>query len=131
MLRRPTAAARLARMVIGIITVWCLGCSGYEPLLGSLLGRGSGMSCGSEMAASLSASAAGNAGSATHASAFTAAGTARQAFDCGCGSCHAPSPDGFVIHLGRLAPPTTHVGVVTEPSSVTRTPIAPPPQARA
>ena len=48
-MKRPTTAVLIARAFTGLVTVWCLGCSGYEPLLNALLGTGAVMTCASEM----------------------------------------------------------------------------------
>ena len=55
MRRPPTASSALVRLFTGLITVWCLGCSGFDPLLDSLVGSSSDMICGSAMTMSQSA----------------------------------------------------------------------------
>lgn len=34
--RRPSLVLRTTRALVGLITIWCLGCSGYEPIVESL-----------------------------------------------------------------------------------------------
>lgn len=112
---------RGAVCLIGLITVWCLGCSGYEPLLSSLLGRShASMTCGLEMRSAADASAPIT---------VSAADDAGQGLDCGCQSCHAASP--LVAIVDALDPgiATTDVPFPDAPASVVRTPLLPPPQA--
>jgi hypothetical protein len=41
--------------LVGLVTTWYLGCSGYDSLLSSLIGDGARMSCESQMMASSAA----------------------------------------------------------------------------
>ena len=125
MIRRPTIATKFTRTLTALITVWCLGCSGYEPLLNSLFGQSSGMTCGSDMVGSMGMSESAPTSSVATAT-VSAAGD--HGFDCGCGSCHSASPQTLAVHLDHPAPPTLNVAVVGEPLSVSRPPLAPPPQ---
>ena len=59
MRRRPSPLVRSLRAFVGLATIWCLGCSSYEPFLDSLLGTRAGTmmatrgaSCGGEEGAS-------------------------------------------------------------------------------
>jgi hypothetical protein len=121
---RPTFLALAARLFTGLVTVWCLGCSGYEPLLGSLVGGG-GMSCASEMGVSASETGADN--SAAQAS-IGDASQADHGFDCGCGSCHAASPMQWGASVERYENPRVASFAAVEPLSVVRAPVAPPPE---
>src|SRR5438046_3153073 len=49
--RSPATLPRAARALVGLVTIWCLGCSGYDPLLRSLVGANAGamMACDPEM----------------------------------------------------------------------------------
>lgn len=121
--RPPSLPTRLARALVALITVWCLGCSGYEPLLDSLLGNADGgMSC-AEMVQS-----ADHGASATS-SAVGAATAQHDSFDCGCGqSCHASSPlSGTPRSVLDVVPAVASLEVSTPPS-VTRAPLLPPPE---
>src|SRR6185295_15565045 len=115
MLRRISPSVRVTRVLVGLVTIWCLGCSGYEPLLGSLLGVGTSamMACD---------------GDAPTSAPSVSAVPDDQGFDCGCGSCHAPSATQW-----RVNAPTQTVPVIagTEPiapASLTRAPLLPPPE---
>jgi hypothetical protein len=121
---RPTFLALAARLFTGLVTIWCLGCSGYEPVLGSLIGGG-GMSCASEMAVSASETGAGTS------AAQATVGDASQSdhgFDCGCGSCHAASPMHWCANVERSDNPRVASVAAVEPLSVIRAPVAPPPE---
>src|SRR5678810_966230 len=116
MRRRPHVATLFARAFTGLITVWCLGCSGYESLLNSLLGHATGMMCGSEMAGEM---AIGQPDDDTSAAtvASVAESSPRGGFDCGCGSCNAASPQIWNVHVATAAPPTVVSMVVIAPPS--------------
>lgn len=48
-MRHPYTLARAIRAMTAVITVWCIGCSGFEPLLDAAFGDGAvGMTCGSD-----------------------------------------------------------------------------------
>jgi len=113
---------RLTRALVALITVWCLGCSGYEPLLDSLLGDADGgMSC-AEMVQSADQSA-------TSASPVAAVTAQHDSFDCGCGQgCHASSPLSGTPRTIRDVVPTVASLEVSTPPSVTRAPLLPPPE---
>jgi hypothetical protein len=112
-----------------LVTVWCLGCSGYEPLLDSLLGGNTGgMVCDGGMAMAATPTAA--TASSTDQLIVTLSPPANtRDFDCGCGgSCHAPS-----LALGVVAPRVAPILTVEQsqpsaPASISRTPLLPPPE---
>ena len=121
--RPPSLPTRLTRALVALITVWCLGCSGYEPLLDSLLGNADGgMSC-AEMVQSADQSESAM-------SSQVAAVTAQHdSFDCGCGqSCHASSPLIGAPRTIRDVVPMVASLEVSTPPSVTRAPLLPPPE---
>jgi hypothetical protein len=122
MLTRVLSVA--TRTFTGLITVWCLGCSGFDPLLGALLGASRGMSCASEMSASAPESQPGTAS-------VQDASTAERGVDCGCGSCHAASPVAWVGVVDTPATPDLVRVTPVEPLSVTRAPVVPPPESSA
>ncbi len=121
---RPSLITALTRAIAGLVTVFCLGCSSYEPLIQSLLGQTSGMTCGSEMGMT---TASADQPSSTGA-ALSAPGASHRNLDCGCSSCTGASPLSFVLALPAARQPEAYSPMVEEPSSVTRAPIAPPPQ---
>jgi hypothetical protein len=131
-MKRPTTAVLIARAFTGLVTIWCLGCSGYEPLLNALLGTGAVMTCASEMSEGTEPGAMSAAvASASNTAELTAAESSPRGFDCGCGSCHAPSPRTPVQAGGSSARPFVVGAPIIEPVSVSRAPVAPPPQRRA
>jgi len=130
-MKRPKTAVLIARAVTGLVTVWCLGCSGYEPLLNALLGTGAVMACASEMSEGTERGAMSDSvDSAANTSAVTVAESSPRGFDCGCGSCHAPSPRPPVLAAATSARPFVGGAPIIEPVSVSRAPVAPPPQQR-
>ena len=126
MRRAPTASSLLVRLFTGLITVWCLGCSGFDPLLDSLVGSSSDMICGSAMTMSQSPMDGGGSSSATTVS----EASSTRGFDCGCGWCSAASPQSWNVEIAPVSPPTLASMIVIAPPSVTRSPIAPPPESR-
>lgn len=124
-MRRPSTLARAIRAMTAVITVWCIGCSGFEPLLDAAFGDGAvGMTCGSDR---IETSA--HAMDSAHALAtVSAAGVHQRAFDCGCGSCHSAAPSVWSYRPTRALAPMTafsHAGML---ASIVRTPLLPPPQ---
>lgn len=133
MFSRTSLTSRATRALIAPLTVWCLGCSGFEPMVDALMGNapGSGMVCGTSdrgeddtatMATAASPQAAGP-------GVVSVGAAAHRGFDCGCGqSCHGVS----VIDrrdAPRMSPPPRVATVdAPQPSSVARTPLVPPPQ---
>lgn len=131
MRRRPSLLLRSSRALVGLVTLWCLGCSSYKPLLGSLLGAGSSamMICDSDMVTGSTTPAASAVADQGHANRVIAAPTDGRSFDCGCGgSCHAPSPN-----LATIVAPTAPIRAIqqlqpSEPASISCAPLLPPPQ---
>ena len=127
-MRRPNTLLRAIRAMTAVITLWCLGCSGFEPLLGAAFGLDSSvMTCASDggsMGASMAPSSNGSTGHAT----VSAAVDAHHGFDCGCGSCHSASPSTLAIQSIPQSAPTTASARIGELLSVVRAPLLPPPQ---
>ena len=130
-MRRSSPLLRSTKALVGLVTIWCLGCSSYESILTSLFGMQAAatMTCDSGMGAD-SDRVAMHAASANERSA-PAVSVPRDArgFDCGCGrSCHAPAP-----HLAVVSPPTAPVPEAIQfapsaPSTIARAPLLPPPE---
>lgn len=119
-------------VLTSLVTVWCLNCSAFEPLLDELLGARSGfMSCASMQAADGSstsgiAAAAGDDAAIPHVS---EPGHQRAGFDCGCGgSCHAPDASASRITSVRVLPPAIATIEAIQPVSADRVPLLPPPE---
>ena len=129
-----TLFVRFMRVGIALVTVWCLGCGAFEPLVSSLLGMGSSrMSCGSDL----------NAGSIAYHRAPTAnerpgpehgqtVGAMEQGeagnYSCACESCYSSSPVTISLELQSLVTPEAIPTTPSFPESVNRVPLLPPPQ---
>src|SRR4051794_11193270 len=93
-MRHPSRSIRLLRGFTALVTVWCLGCSAFDPLIASLFhGGGPRMMRAGEGSATVQSAtqdyaSVGNLATERHVSDGT---------DCGCGSCNAPAPTGVVI----------------------------------
>jgi len=122
-MRPPTFLLRFARAVVGFVTLWCIGCSSYEPLVGSLLGEAGVMTC--EGAMGVTAPSA----SQTSAMPTVSAASGAHDFDCGCGgSCHAPSPLFANVRAVHAPAPVVLAWAPATPRSVFRAPLLPPPE---
>ena len=145
MFRHPSLLLRLTRAFVGLVTIWCLGCFAYEPIVDSLRGSGavSAMDCGERRAieagrvenGSLGAGKAATSAGATSVDAKSVGATSvgatpsESGFDCGCGGlCHAVSIPYQTLSVPQLIVPLVAHDQPTEPASVTRSPLLPPPQ---
>jgi hypothetical protein len=140
-MRRLSRANHLLRSLTALVTVWCLGCSSFEPLLAGLgFGTASvGMECGLDGAMNVGSAAAervavadaGVSSSGHERTVKAPASEHARGYDCGCQSCHAASPVQLAF-LGAPAPgPDVPVSTPIALSSVARQPLVPPPQGRA
>jgi hypothetical protein len=135
MLRPPSTLTRALRALVALVTVWCLGCSAFEPLLDHLAGApaGSEMICASDTG--IGERVEGSLPSAVPDAGLQARLTSSDvpaeshAYECGCQSCHAvqlafvavaPATPALPARLQTLEP--------TTPPSVSREPLVPPPQ---
>jgi hypothetical protein len=112
-----------------LLTLWCLGCSGFEPLLDAAL-RASApvMTCGSGVAPmSAEMSQVSSEGSGKQRTASLARAEDR-GFDCGCVSCHAAAPSVWAFHPEPQMRPVMQPGRILMPVSIVRAPLLPPPQ---
>jgi len=130
-MRRTSLPVRFSRALVGFVTLWCLGCSSYEPLLGSLLGFDAvGMRCDGGARRAGVDQGISAATSEKPASVAISAPTDARDFDCGCGgSCHAPSPTMPVRPVKSELVARASDWRVEKPASVSRTPLLPPPEA--
>ena len=128
--RPRSALARFVHALTALVTVWCLGCSAFEPLVGGLLGGevASEMTCGGDPApagtASVQAADAGRGASIGAPASHDARG-----YDCGCQSCHAPSPRVASASIPRAAAASAESATARSFLSIEREPLVPPPQA--
>ena len=135
MRRHPSLLLRVLRGLVVLVTVWCTGCSGYEPLLDAALGRsGAGMDCASEDGtppASAQAPELGVSAARFHAAAAISArpmSSGETGFSCGCTSCHAVTLASW--SFTPLAAPGIPLASAPELPlvSVGRVPLLPPPE---
>jgi hypothetical protein len=130
--RRSLPVNRVLRALTALVTVWCLGCSAYEPLLAGLLGTSAapGMACDSEGemrgSATVTAGASHDAGDAKIASA--AAATSDRGFACSCQSCHSAAPVVLSVVSQAALTPYLPESTAASPLSIARAPLVPPPQ---
>ena len=117
---RPALARRFTFALVGLVTNWCLGCSGYDSLLSSLIGDGVRMSCESQMMAS-SSPVSGDAS-------VSSIQTSDEGIDCGCQSCVASSPVVWSLRLPHVERPAATAWIAEAPLSIARAPLLPPPQ---
>jgi hypothetical protein len=121
------------RGLIALATMWCLGCSAFDPLLDHLAGvsAASGMVCESDGYGGPVTERVGGAAHAelpaVHVVPTTDAGS-DGGYVCGCQSCHAASLAAYALSIEPLPAPSVPA---TEPIallSVVREPLVPPPQ---
>jgi hypothetical protein len=129
--RRLSPLLRLVWATTALITVWCLGCSAFDPLL-ALLGGSSApmMVCASDGAAPV---AQGSAVAATASSAQTgtvaaASSPATHGDICGCQSCLAAQADRNGAQIPTQPASRLERAEPVVPASVTRSPLLPPPE---
>lgn len=132
MRRFQSAPARISALVTALLTVWCLGCSAYDPILAGSLGAG--MRCASEgemasMQSGRASAASSHAGAATDAPSVSAAPEAATlGVDCGCGSCTATTPSGVAAAIDAPPMPMMPASPQASRSIVAPEPLIPPPQ---
>jgi hypothetical protein len=138
--RRPSSrAARTLRLLTAFVTVWCLGCAAFDPVLGQLAGSAdsSGMVCGDEMVGGTGGDApSGNVptatslrGSPSGPSVSAAASDHHTAgYDCGCQNCHAPEMTRAAADASARPVPTAAQHEPQALVSVVREPLLPPPE---
>jgi hypothetical protein len=145
-LLRSSRASRALFAFIGVMTVWNLGCVGFQPLLGSMMGSSAsaGVVCDAEgmlvtpTTASSQASVSEESSvkpavptnvNSTVAAAPTDRDAAGQSMNCGCQSCCAPPSAPRILAVANVAVPLAPIGNHVTPPSISRTPLVPPPQA--
>jgi hypothetical protein len=90
MLTRASTFVRVLRALTAAITIWCTGCSGFEPLLSAMLGDESvAMACATGSGAPMAGMASPASDTSRAVGSVTAPADRDQGFDCNCGSCHA------------------------------------------
>lgn len=133
MLGSSSVALRVVRSITALITMWCLGCSSYEPMLSTLFASAgsAGMSCdgngGMEDVTSAAPSAPSDSPKETAISA--AANGSQHSISCSCQSCHAASPTALGVATAPPSPARPPLSTLVNFLSVEREPLVPPPDA--
>ena len=135
MLTRPTFLLRATRAFVALVTVWCTGCMGFEPLMNAAMGlSGVRMTCASDVSVTETTTSASDDSVAPtseliHGSVSAPANEAsRSGFSCGCSSCHAVTMSSWMFEGLAAVPADVVHGVVVALHSVARSPLLPPPQ---
>ena len=126
---------RVLRALTGLVTVWCLGCSAYDPMVGFLFAGSSAsvMNCVEDATPRGGPGTSTLAASPEHASptptiADAGASGVSRSFDCGCQSCTAPSVSSYVAQTMAAPTPSTPSLAISDLRSIEREPLVPPPQ---
>ncbi|MEJ7810250.1 MAG: hypothetical protein WKG32_07495 [Gemmatimonadaceae bacterium] len=131
----PSHLTRATRALTALVTVWCLGCSAFEPMFAALTGSltVTSMVCASDGRPSDSTDIVTTLDVRTDALAVSAIFSGDEppgpGYDCDCaGSCHAPSPPALAATPDRHPPPSVPSAEPTTLLSIEREPLVPPPQ---
>ena len=125
---RASTLVRALRALTAVITVWCTGCSGFEPLMNSMLGSEiAAMSCASAQRDTMPGMGMTAADTQDDGRSVAAAGEDARSVDCECGSCHAVAVTHEVV--AEVATPRPQGAHTELPSLVSAEPSAmrPPP----
>jgi hypothetical protein len=129
--RRFSPLLRLVWATTALVTVWCLGCSAFDPLL-ALLGGSSGpmMVCASDgvVSASQESTVATTSSTVETISVAPVSSPTTHGDVCGCQSCQAAESDRLQQQIAAEQTPRVERIEPTAPASVTRSPLLPPPQ---
>ena len=137
--RPPSVAIRIVRSLVALVTIWCTGCAGFEPVLNAIAGQGVAiMSCASESMQESNPSAAPSgtsasvvaegSASASAAVSATLGASSQRDFSCGCSQCHAVTLARAVVPTLQLATPSLVTRAPIALVSVGRAPLLPPPE---
>jgi hypothetical protein len=138
---RSSCIARSLCAVIAVMSVWNLGCIGFQPLVAGMLGTAAsaGMDCDAEgmlVAPSTPTRAhpSVNTGGVDRVSSVISAAStdhsaAGHSVSCDCASCHAPPSDLHAVALDGASFPLARALDPVTPPSASRAPLVPPPQA--
>ena len=133
MTRRPSAPRRLFCALTALVTVWCVSCSAFEPLIAGLIGISPGMVCGSELmqmtsSAEPSVAEANAPGSQPSQATISDGQQSRDGFACICQSCTVTAPAQTAVALSASPSYRTPSFVTPSLAEITRQPLVPPPQ---
>ena len=133
MRRRFSRLGRVLHALTALVTVWCLGCAAFDPLLDGLLGSrvGTGMLCASDSLRDVPTAATLDLAREDGAQAVAApaeGSVPRAGVVCGCQSCYATAPVLLAVAPDPLLPPSAPLFEPSLPTSIEREPLVPPPQ---
>lgn len=127
---RPSLLVRLLRAGTAAITVWCLGCSAFDPLLSRLGGESTrAMICAGDDQAGASGAVSTDSASDVERVRATPEDEGRpEGALCDCQSCTAPSPAPLLAVDPESTLPRLDAVPSATPSSRDTEPLVPPPQ---
>jgi len=128
-MRTSTPATRLVRSLTALLTVWCLGCNAFDPLIGALVGDSGSrlMVCASEGSGAADIGASSGEGTAALTTATSDDG-GREGVACGCDSCHATAATLVALATPSSPHPQQPPLVLAAPPGIELPPLVPPPQ---
>ena len=122
----PSPLTRASRALTALLTVWCLGCSAFDPIIAHLAGIDAGMICGADDIGTGSVVSTGADGET--ATVVPVDGHGESQVVCDCQSCAAPAP-ALVADAADPSPaPGTDAADRVTPPGLDREPLVPPPQ---
>ena len=130
----PFSFSRATRLFTALVTVWCLGCGAFEPLLANFRrAETGGMNCAADQMRGPSSeegeSGASAAGAAGYGGAIEAVVQPEPGYACSCVSCASVSPTAAASPLEGSPPLKAIPQTLAFAESVDREPLVPPPQA--
>ena len=129
--RHLSVPLRLVWAATTLITVWCLGCTAFDPLLALLVGaKGPVMACASDGAMDATQGASADTGTfaASDSALVAAPAVTGHSYVCGCQSCHAAHAAASVRATTPQPTPQAQGFEAVALASVERAPLLPPPE---
>jgi len=122
---RRSRLTRTLGCLTALLTVWCLGCSAFDPLIASLFPEsGRMMVCAGDAPVSAIQTATQD----EQAASIAAADSDGDGAACDCGSCYAPAPAALAVASPPGPLPQQPAAEPGLPPSFERAPLVPPPQ---
>lgn len=133
--RRLSASRRLISALTALVTVWCMSCATFEPLMAGLVGASRSMACGSDVTPLTSSAeltiADANALDIQRSQSIISEGQQEtDGFACACQSCTVTAPAQASVALSASPISPTPVFLMLSLAEITRAPLVPPPQLR-
>jgi hypothetical protein len=117
---------RASRALTALLTVWCLGCSAFDPIIAHLAGLKAGMICGADEIGTGGVVSTGDGNETATVGPVDEDGEGPVV--CDCQSCAAPAP-ALVADAAEPSPaPGTEAADRVTPPGLDREPLVPPPQ---